>query len=245
MATASNRIAVVTGGNRGLGLETCRQLCRAGHTVVLTARDEAKGRDAVQLLSREGLHPRFFPLDVTSPASVAALGKLVEREFGRIDILVNNAALYLDGRDAQGGHTEQKNVLEIDPEVLRRTLETNFFGPLRLVQAFAPLMRKHNYGRIVNLSSGMGQLSEMGSTAPAYSISKTTINALTVQQANAFVGHNIKVNAVCPGWCKTDMGGPGATRDPAEGVAGIVWAATLPDDGPTGKFFRDRGEIAW
>ncbi|HTL53687.1 MAG TPA: SDR family oxidoreductase [Planctomycetota bacterium] len=248
VAAAKNpRIALVTGGNRGLGLETCRQLGQAGHTVVLTARDEAQGRAAVQQLSREGLHPRFYPLDVTNAGSIAALIKLVEREFGRLDILINNAAVYLDGRDAQGGHSEQKSILEIEADLLRRTMETNVYGPLLLVQAAAPLLKKSACARVVNVSSGAGQLSSPRQFEPAYRISKTALNALTVIQAAHFqdAGIPVKVNCVCPGWCKTDMGGPRAPRDPVEGARGIVWAALLPDDAPTGQFFRDMQPIPW
>ncbi len=241
------RIALVTGANRGLGLLTCRQLARLGHTVILTCRDEKKGRAAVAQLAKENLTVHFHALEVSNPKSIAKLMKFVAKKFGRLDILINNAAVYLDGRDAQGGHTEQKNILEVDPDLLRKTLETNLYGPLMLVQAAAPLLKKSQHARIVNVSSTAGQLSSARQFEPAYRISKTALNALTVIQAAHFkdAGLPIKVNALCPGWCKTDMGGPRAPRTPEEGAASIVWTALLPDDAPTGGFFRDQQPIPW
>ncbi len=230
------RIALVTGGNRGLGLETCRQLARRGHQVILTSRNQAKGRAATLELKREGLHVATLPLDVTSFKGIARLKESVMAEFGRVDILVNNAALYLD---------EGRSVFEVDLDTFRTTIETNLYGPLALCQTFVPQMMEHGYGRVVNVSSGSGQLSSMEDDTPAYAMSKAALNALTVMVADAARGRNVLVNSVCPGWVRTDMGGPGASRSIEEGADTIVWAATLPDGGPTGGFFRDRQPIPW
>jgi NAD(P)-dependent dehydrogenase (short-subunit alcohol dehydrogenase family) len=231
-----NRVAVVTGGNRGIGLSICRGLAAKGVSVVLTARDEAKGRAAQRNLAEEDLPVRFHPLDVTDGESIEALSRHVREEIGRLDILVNNAGIAID----DGGEG-----VDIDLDVVRRTLETNLFGAWRLCQVFIPLMRKGRYGRIVNLSSGMGSLSGMGGRYPAYRISKTALNALTRILADELKGTNILVNAADPGWVRTEMGGSSATRPPDEGAKTPVWLALLPDDGPTGGFFRDRRQVPW
>lgn len=237
------RIAVVTGANRGIGLEVCRQLAKQGVLVVLTSRNEEKGRQAVLKLGKEELTIRYFPLDVDHAASINRLAEFLAREFGRCDILVNNAGVFLDKEDP--GDAESPSIFTAKIETIRRTLETNLYGPILLCQALVPLMKKNNYGRVVNLSSGLGQLSEMNGGYPAYRISKTALNALTRMLADELKGVNILVNSVCPGWVKTDMGGPDATRSLEKGAETIVWLATLPDRGPTGKFFRDKKEIPW
>ena len=233
----AERVAIVTGGNRGIGFEICRQLARAGNRVLLTARDAAKGKAACKSLTGAGLPVSFHKLDVTSARSVEALAAFVTREFGRADILVNNAGVMCDARGA--------SFLESRIETYRNTLETNTLGPLLVTQALLPLMIKRNYGRIVNLSSGLGQLAGMGSGTPAYRISKTALNALTRIVAAETQGTNVLVNAACPGWVRTDMGGAGAPLSVAEGADTVVWLATLPDGGPTGGYFRDRKPMAW
>ncbi len=230
------RIALVTGGNRGLGLETCRQLARRGLRVILTSRNQVKGRAAAHELEREGLHVVTLPLDVTSLKSIMRLKESVMVHFGHVDVLVNNAALYLD---------EGRSVFEVELDTFRTTIETNVYGPLALCQTFVPLMGKRGYGRVVNVSSRSGQLSSMEDDTPAYAVSKAALNALTVVVAAAARGRNVLVNSVCPGWVRTDMGGPRAPRSIEEGADTIVWAATLPDGGPTGGFFRDRHPIPW
>ncbi|MFN7133883.1 MAG: SDR family oxidoreductase [Myxococcales bacterium] len=229
----AGRLAVVTGGNRGLGLETCRQLHARGLRVVLTARDEEKARDAAaQLGVAHGV------LDVEDHASLEAALAGVRARFGPIDVLVNNAGVALDeGSDP--------SVFTADLAAVRRNFEINTLGPLRLCQLVVPEMRARGYGRVVNVSSGMAALSEMNGGYPAYRLSKVGLNALTRIVADELGAGNVKINSVCPGWVRTDMGGPHATRDVAEGARGIVWAATLPDDGPTGGFFRDGQPIAW
>jgi len=231
------KIAVVTGGNRGIGFETCRQLAKQGLHVVLTSREPEKGQRAVETLSSEGLNVIHHPLTVTDADSVAQLAAFLQDEFGRVDALVNNAGVYLDA--------EGSSVFEAEIDTLRQTLETNVYAPLQLAQAIVPMMRQQNYGRIVNVSSGMGQLTQMGGGAPGYRLSKTALNALTRILAAELEGTNILVNSVCPGWVRTDMGGESAPRSPEQGADTIVWLATLPDGSPTGGFFRDRAPIPW
>jgi len=229
-------IALVTGANRGIGFETCRQLARRGAQVILTSRDVSKGQAAVKQLAAEGLSMAYHQLDVSDPESIDRLRDLVETTYGRLDILVNNAAIYID---------ERHSLLALDYDVLRLTMETNAYGPLLLTQAFVPLMRRHNYGRIVNVSSGIGELSDLGSSWPAYRLSKILLNIQTRIIAGELEGSNILINATCPGWVRTDMGGPSATRDIEEGADTVVWLALLPDDGPQGGYFRDRTLIDW
>lgn len=230
------RVALVTGANRGIGFEICRQLGMAGYSVVLTARDAEKGARAVETLRKEGIDAYFCRLDVTDSSSPRQVAEFVESELGRLDALVNNAAIALDPR-------EILQTVEID--VMRRTLETNLIGVLACCQAFLPVMKKQNYGRIVNVSSGRGSFSKLGSGGPCYRISKTALNALTVILADEVKELNILVNAVTPGWVRTRLGGMKAPRTTAEGAETAVWLAMLPDDGPRGKFFKDREEFPW
>lgn len=226
-------IALVTGANRGLGRETARQLVAAGHSVLIGARQEAAARDTAAEMGE-----RAYPLrlDVTSTEDIAGAVEAVRDRFGHVDVLVNNAAIHYD--------TWQR-AIGADLTVVREAAETNVYGPWQLVQALLPLLRAGSHQRIVNVSSGAGSLTEMTSGAtPAYSITKAALNALTRMLAADLRGDGILVNAVCPGWVATDMGGPGG-RPVREGAAGIVWAATLPDGGPSGGFFRDRKAIDW
>ena len=234
------KVAVVTGANRGLGFETCRQLAKQGIEVILTSRDEAKGKAAAEKLQAEGLDVKFHLLDVTSLDSIEHLAQFIRNEFGRLDILVNNAGIALDFVFGPEGSIFNSKI-----ETLQKTIETNIYAPLLLCQALIPLMKANNYGRVVNVSSGAGQLQDMQTGYPAYRISKTALNAVTRLIANELKETNILVNAVCPGWVRTDMGGPNAPRSLEEGVDTIVWLATLPDDGPTSGFFRDRKPIPW
>jgi NAD(P)-dependent dehydrogenase (short-subunit alcohol dehydrogenase family) len=204
---------------------------------VLTARDAAKGKAAVRTLQDSGLDVEFQRLDVTSCRSIRACAATVAERRGRIDVLVNNAGVMLDPRGSR--------FLDSKLDTYRDTFETNFFGPLQLAQSVVPLMKAKRYGRIVNLASGLAQLSEMGTGTPAYRISKTALNALTRILAAEFRDSNILVNSMCPGWVKTGMGGEHAARTPAQAADTAVWLATLPDEGPTGGFFRDRKPIAW
>lgn len=230
------RIGLVTGANRGIGFEICRQLGQQGHRVILTSRDEDKGRRATRTLLNEGLDIIYYRLDVTKPDSVNALRAIVAGEFGRLDMLVNNAGVYLD---------EGQSVFDIDLDLLHHTLAVNTYGPFLLCQAFVPMMRQHNYGRVVNLTSGYGDINTMRGRPAAYRLSKAALNALTRIVANEVRSHNIKVNAVNPGWVQTDMGGSSAPRSVQQGADTAVWLATLPDDGPTDGYFYDRQRIDW
>jgi NAD(P)-dependent dehydrogenase (short-subunit alcohol dehydrogenase family) len=234
------RVALISGANRGIGLEIARQLARKGVLVVLGARDVDQGRAAAEAIAAEGYETQCVTLDITDGPSVAAAVDDVALRHGRIDILINNGAILIDG---PGGF--KSSLFELDVATARQTFETNVLGPLRLTQAVVPVMQRHNYGRIVNLSSGAGQLSDMRSGFPAYRMSKTALNALTRITAAELASTNIKVNAVCPGWVRTDMGGAEAERPVEIGAETPVWLATLPENGPTGGFFRDQRPIPW
>ncbi|MBS2538172.1 SDR family NAD(P)-dependent oxidoreductase [Catenulispora sp. NF23] len=226
-------IALVTGANRGLGRETARQLLAAGHTVVIAARSEDAARDTAAALGPGAVPVR---LDVTSAQDIAAAAEQLRDRFGHLDVLVNNAAIHYD---------TWQHAVGADLAVVREAAETNVFGPWQLIQALLPLLRAGSHQRIVNVSSGAGSLTEMTSgSTPAYSLTKAALNALTRMLAADLRPEGILVNAVCPGWVATDMGGPGG-RPVHDGAAGIVWAALLPDNGPTGGFFRDGQAIDW
>ncbi len=234
------RVALVTGANRGMGLEIVRQLSRLGLIAVLAARDLEKGKVAAATLAAEELDVPIVALDVTDADSIRAAVAEVRGLFGRIDVLVNNAAILKEGL-----LPEDTSVLDVSGDLVNQTFLTNTVGPLRMIQATVPGMRERGYGRIVNLSSGAGQLAEMGGGFPAYRLSKSALNALTRITAAELGAHEIKVNSVCPGWVRTDMGGPHATRTVEHGAETAVWLATLPEDGPTGGFFRDMKPIPW
>jgi NAD(P)-dependent dehydrogenase (short-subunit alcohol dehydrogenase family) len=224
--------ALVSGGNRGIGLEVCRQLGALGHRVLLGAREPAKGEAAAASLRARGLDVTSVALDVADPDSVARLAAVRPE----VDILVNNAGVYLD---------EGRRPLELDEAVLRDTLEVNLLGAFRLCRAFVPGMAARGWGRVASVSSGMGQLADMGGGSLAYRLSKTALNALTRVLAQEVDGRQVKVNAACPGWVRTDMGGAHAPRPVEQGADTVVWLATLPEDGPTGGLFRDKRPIPW
>jgi NAD(P)-dependent dehydrogenase (short-subunit alcohol dehydrogenase family) len=226
-------VALVSGGNRGIGLEIVRQLAGRGITTVLGSRDEEKGRAAAEDLSGNVV---VHQLDVSDEKSVGRLASFVEEEFGRLDVLVNNAAISND--NGQRG-------VDADLDRVREALEANLLGAWRLCEVAIPLMRRHGYGRIVNISTGLAALEDMGGGSPGYRVSKTGLNALTRILASELRGSGILVNSVEPGWVQTDMGGFRAPRPVEEGAEGAVWAATLSNNGPTGGFFRDRRPIPW
>jgi NAD(P)-dependent dehydrogenase (short-subunit alcohol dehydrogenase family) len=236
----THKIAVVTGAYRGLGREVCRQLADQGYRVLLTARRDTEGRSAAEQLAGDGRDVSFYPLDVCDEASIMALRDHLQHLFGRLDVLVNNAGIFPDPPPGSGA---EASILQADPEVVRRGFETNTLAPLRLCQALIPLMA--GSGCVVNVSSGMGQLSDMNGCCPGYRVSKTALNAVTRILADELAGTNLKINSVCPGWVRTDMGGSQAPLDVTEGAKGIVWAATLPTDGPSGGFFRHGERIPW
>lgn len=237
---ASQRIALVTGGNKGIGFEIVRQLARQGILVLLGARDEGRGKEAARQLRDEQLDVQFVLLDQTKPETIAAAAAQIEQRYGQLDILVNNAGILLD----QGTPTSQLN-----DEALERTLETNVRGVIRVTLALLPLLQRSPAGRIVNISSSGGSLTQQSegawNFAPAYQMSKTTLNAFTVMLAQELKTTPIKVNSACPGWVKTDMGGPNAPGTTVEGADTPVWLATLPADGPTGGFFSSRRPVPW
>jgi len=236
---SEQKIAVVTGAYRGLGLETCRQLAELGFRVLLTARREAEGKAAADRLSQGGALVTFHPLDVADGGSATALRDHIRTSYGRLDVLVNNAGIFPDPSPGSA----ESSVFEAELEPIRRAFETNTLGALRLSRLLIPLMQGN--GRVVNVSSGMGQLTDMNGCCPAYRLSKTAMNAVTRIFADELKGTGVKVNSVCPGWVRTDMGGPDADLDVTAGARGIVWAATLPDDGPSGGFFRHGEPIPW
>jgi NAD(P)-dependent dehydrogenase (short-subunit alcohol dehydrogenase family) len=229
----NGRVALVSGGNRGIGLEVCRQLAGRGITVVMGSRDAEQGREAAAGLP-DGVV--VHQLDVADPESVERLAGSVEEEFGRLDILVNNAAISND---------EGQRGVDADLDRVKEALEANLFGAWRLCEVAIPMMRRNGYGRIVNVSTGLASLEDMGGGSPGYRVSKTALNVLTRILASELRGSGILVNAVNPGWVQTDMGGSGATRTVEEGAEALVWAATLPNNGPNGGFFRGREPVAW
>jgi len=229
-------VALVTGANRGLGLEIARQLLARGLRVVLTGRDETATRRALEALGAAGKNALAVRLDVTDPASIAAARRTAEGRLGPVDVVVNNAAVLL-----------HKNVdlLSIPRDAFRATFDTNVFGAIEVCRVFVPPMAARGYGRVVNVSSGVGQFASLSTYAPAYSISKTALNAFTRVLAATYHGQGVLVNGVDPGWVRTDMGGKSAPRSVEQGAETAVWLATLPEDGPTGGFFRDRRAIPW
>jgi NAD(P)-dependent dehydrogenase (short-subunit alcohol dehydrogenase family) len=232
----TNHIALVTGGNRGIGFEVCRQLAERDFVVLLTARDAAKARGAAKKLGNFGtVEP--LALDVADTASIPKAAAEVVSRYGYLDVLVNNAGINYDTWETVEHADINGTVME--------TITTNLLGPWRVCQAFLPLLRKSRAGRIVNVSSELGSLAEMGAGPPAYQVTKAALNAMTRTLAGELRSAHILVNAVCPGWVATDMGGAGAPRSVDKGAASIIWAATLPDNGFTGGFFRDGKPLLW
>lgn len=231
---------MVTGGNRGIGFEICRQLVDHGVSVVLTSRSDEDGQAAIAELHADSL-AAAARLDVTDTASVKAFASWLNERYEGIDILVNNAGILVDRRQSLSGGMPE--------DLLRESLDVNLFGAFRVTQALLPLMRRRPSGRIVNVSSMLAQLSEMGAGTPAYRISKTALNAFTRVLAAELSGdpdsRHIKVNAMSPGWVRTRMGGDSAPRRVDQGADTAIWLALLPDDGPTGGLFQDRSAIPW
>ncbi len=246
MTTQSNKLtALVTGANKGIGLETVRQLAKQGFHVLLAARDEKRGNDAAAKLKGQGLSVEFIKLDVTSDTDRKAVAThLAEQHGGRLDVLVNNAAIAIDAKH---------KTTDVSIDILRRTFEANLFSMVALTQALLPSIRKSDAGRIVNLSSGLGSLTYHSDPKNAfyhmkplaYDASKTAVNAFTVHLAYELRDTPIKVNAADPGWVKTDMGGGDATLEVTDGAKTSVWLATLPADGPTGGFFHNGERHPW
>jgi NAD(P)-dependent dehydrogenase (short-subunit alcohol dehydrogenase family) len=244
MISNHKRVALVTGANRGIGFEIAGKLAEKDITVIIGSRDETKGIEARDKLVTRNLDVHFILLDVTDKMNIQNAVEKIKDNFGRLDILVNNAGIIIDS------HTQ---ILELSLNLLKKTFETNAFAPLLLSQAFVPLMKKNGYGRIVNMSSTLGSLSDIINPessnkdiqAPAYRLSKTLLNGMTVLLAGELQESNILVNSVCPGWVRTQMGGEEAPLTPKQAAITPVWLATLPDDGPTGGFFRENHPIPW
>ena len=229
------RVVVVTGGNRGIGYEVCHQLALHGFDVLLTGREAIEADEAAKKLQAEGLHVTAGVLDVLEPKTIEKFASAVGQLHGRVDILINNAGIAYDA---------DQRAASVELDFVRRVLETNLLGAWRTTQILLPLLNKSAHPRIVNVSSEAGSLASMGGGTPAYGVSKAALNALTRKLADELREFRILVNAVCPGWTATDMGGPGG-RPVEQGAASVVWAALLEDDGPTGGFFRDGKPLRW
>jgi NAD(P)-dependent dehydrogenase (short-subunit alcohol dehydrogenase family) len=236
------RVAVITGANRGLGFETARQLGRLGYRVVVTSRDGLLGKAAADKLQSESLETGYQPLDVTRDESIIRLREFLENAFGRLDVLINNAGIFPERsrEDARG-----LTIMDVDGDTLRASLEVNTLGPLRVTQELLPLMRRHGYGRVVNVSSGYGRLAGMAADYPAYRLSKSALHAVTRMFAAETSGEDILVNAVDPGWAQTRMGGSQAKYTPPEAAKWIVDAALLPPDGPRGRLLHQGRPVDW
>ena len=227
---------LITGGNRGIGMETARQLAAKGFQVFIGARNFEAGQKAAASLKKSGGQVSAIQIDVADSASIKNAAAELARHVQQLDVLINNAGIYPD---------EGMNILNITREQLVTTFQTNTFGPIAVVQAFLPLLRKARNGRIINLSSGLGQLDGMSSGIPSYSLSKLAVNGVTILLASALKGEGITVNSMCPGWVRTDMGGASAPRSVEQGADTAVWLASEASADLTGKFFRDRKEIPW
>jgi NAD(P)-dependent dehydrogenase (short-subunit alcohol dehydrogenase family) len=246
MSVEAKKVALITGANRGLGLDTARKLGQQGITVLVAARDLAKSEATVATLKKEGIDARAIKLDVNNPADYAAAAKSIEKDFGVLDILVNNAGIFLDNR----GPNETSTTSE---DVLRKTFDTNFFAVVGLTQTLLPLLRKSKAGRIVNLSSILGSLTLHATQGSyvydaktfAYNASKAALNAFTIHLAHELANTKIKVNSAHPGWVKTEMGGEGAMLEIEDGVKTSVQLATVPEDGPTGGYFHMGESLPW
>jgi NAD(P)-dependent dehydrogenase (short-subunit alcohol dehydrogenase family) len=231
-----NSVALVTGANRGIGREIARQLAGKGVRVVAAAREKAAAENAAEGLAAEGGHVEGLVLDVSDSASIARAAHDFAQRFDQLDVLVNNAGIYPD---------KGYSLLSAPRELFIKTLHTNTLGPIEIVQQFLPSLRKSPGARVINMSSGYGQLDDLSPDVSAYCLSKLALNGVTIMLAKALVGDGIAVNSVCPGWVRTDMGGAEAPRSVEEGADTAVWLATEADPSITGKFFRDRAEIPW
>jgi NAD(P)-dependent dehydrogenase (short-subunit alcohol dehydrogenase family) len=244
--STDKKIALITGGNKGIGLETARQLGKLGITVLIGVRDEAKGEAAVAELKKDGVEARVVKLDMENSADFAAVAKLIEKDYGRLDILVNNAGIFLDGRKANETSTTSKDVLQ-------KTFNTNFFAVVGLTQTLLPLLKKSLGGRIVNLSSILGSNTLHATPGSyvydaktfAYDASKAALNSFTIHLAHELKDTKIKVNSAHPGWVKTDMGGEGAQLDIETGAKTSVELATLQDSGPNGAYVHLGKPLPW
>ncbi|PKF88589.1 short-chain dehydrogenase [Bacillus sp. BA3] len=230
------KVALVTGGNRGIGYELVKQLALNSFKVILASRDPEKGHESTQRLKDSNLDVSFLVMDVNNQESIHQAAITVNDQYGRLDVLINNAGVYLD---------ESENLVTMDTSILEKTMATNFFGVYHVIRSFIPLMEKQGYGRIINVSSEYGAMSELSYPGVgAYKISKFALNGLTRLVAAEIKG-DITINAVDPGWVSTDMGGSSAPRIPKQAAESILWLATIGPEGPNGGFFRDGKRIDW
>jgi NAD(P)-dependent dehydrogenase (short-subunit alcohol dehydrogenase family) len=237
------KVALVTGANRGLGFETSRQLAEIGFKVYMGSRDEVKGEAAAKILKSSGLNVEFVKMDVLKTQDVRSFLNTLKDNNEHIYLLINNAGVFLESDGPED--KSSSSIFNVDPVIILKTIETNTMGPLKLIQSIVPHMLEHSgEGRIINVSSGMGQLSGMGGHWPGYRMSKTSLNVLTSILSNEISGSGITVNSVCPGWVKTDMGGKNANLSVTEGVESIIWLATC-ESPPNGKFISNKEEIPW
>lgn len=232
----NQKIALVTGGNRGIGLACVRQLAQRGYQTIMGSRDLELGRAARISLGPLGDNIDVIPLDIANRKTIEDARLFVMEQYGRLDILINNAAIHYDS---------WHNVVQADLEEVALTLDVNLLGPWRIAQAMMPFMLKARSGRVVNVSSEAGSMATMDAAAPGYGVSKAALNALTIKLAAFSREKGVLVNAVCPGWVQTQMGGESAPRSVEEGAASILWAVDLPDDGPSGGFFCDGKPLPW
>ncbi len=224
------KIAVVTGANRGMGKAASEKLVTLNYHVIMVGRHEKEINEAANSLSAEA-----FVADVENEKDIEKLTNFISEKYNRLDVLINNAGIYM----------QEENLFSSKESDMKKTFEINTMGPYRLMKGLIPLMQKNGYGRVVNVSSGLGSFGGFSLTCPAYSVSKAALNMLTKLFSSAVDGKQVKVNSICPGWVKTDMGGPNASRSIEEGISGMIWAATLPEDGPNGGFFRDGKPLEW
>jgi NAD(P)-dependent dehydrogenase (short-subunit alcohol dehydrogenase family) len=227
---------LITGANRGIGLESARQLVRRGFHVVIAARDEASGRQSAEAINGDDGKATFLPLDVSNSASIRAAASNFATIADHLDVLVNNAGIYPD---------KGRSILALARDQLDQTFQTNTFGPLEVTQAFLRYLRKAKAARVINVSSGYGQLDGLSPDQPSYCLSKLALNGLTIMLSEALKADRIAVNSMCPDWVRTDMGGPEGDRSVEEGADTIVWLADEAPHSLTGTFFRDREEIKW
>jgi NAD(P)-dependent dehydrogenase (short-subunit alcohol dehydrogenase family) len=232
----SGSVVLITGANKGIGFETARQLAKRGWRVVLGARKKEAGEQAAAAIAKEGGAASVLELDVSNSKSIASATLAFEHQFDHLDVLINNAGIYPDAGT---------NILKLSRQQVTDTFQTNTFGPIEVTQAFLPYLRKASHARVINVSSGYGQLDSLSADVPSYCLSKLTLNGVTIMLSAALASDGIAVNSMCPGWVRTDMGGATAPRSVEQGADTAVWLAAEADQKLTGKFFRDRAEIPW
>lgn len=229
------KLAIVTGANRGMGRAVSEKLASLNIHVVMVGKNKAQLDNEVKILRDKNLSVEPYALDLQNESATNQFIKYISEKHGYLDILINNAGIYI----------QEDNHLSLDEDIMKKTFEINTHAPYRLMKGLLPLMFKHGYGRIVNVSSGLGSFEGCSLSCPAYCVSKVSLNMLTKLFSKDTEGTNVKINSICPGWVRTDMGGPNAPRTIEQGISGMLWAATLDENGPNGGFFRDAKAIDW